>query len=113
MKRLAIVYAGADELAARDFAFHKRNSEWGVSVGSAYSFNGNSGEDMAYVMPDVPNWHRDRIVAAYQETILVAGEEPKPKPYVKHRGRGRFYVMRGNSIVSGPHSKQEALSLIK
>jgi len=110
MKQTAIVFAGADEKSAKTFAITLNGGEWAWSIASAYSFNRKEVTGKAFVMPDVPNWHRDRIFAAYPDAVMVG---VAVKPTVKHRGFGRFYVMRGDKVISGPHSKQEAQSLVK
>ncbi len=110
MKQTAIVFCGSDELAARNFAATIRNSQWITVLASAYEFNRKDYQGRAYIMPDVPRWHADRIAAAYPDFIAVGVKEPLT---AKHRGHGRFFVMRGLQIVSGPHSKLEAQGLLK
>ncbi len=75
MKKQSIVFAGADEIAARDFAFHQRDKDSHVSVASAYEFNGGEVGGQVYIMPDVPRWHKDRIAAAYPDFIQVKETE--------------------------------------
>jgi hypothetical protein len=89
--------------------------------------------DAVEIMPDVPSWQRDRITKVYgevQEVIMdqeIRAEElvrqpmglmpPKQEEAVvvqreaKHRGGGRWFVMSGDDIISGPHDKAEAIRL--
>lgn len=122
MKQTAIVFCGADEAAGRSFAASIRCGDWITILANAYVFNRKEYQGKAYVMPDVPKWHRDRIAAAYPDSTIDVNSPPsdlagKSVPdgvlTVKHRGRGKFYVMRGTEIVSGPHSKQSAIEIIK
>ena len=117
-KALAIIFCGNDTDAAKAFAASLRNGENSVTLADAYSFNRNEEDGHAYIMPDVPGWHRDRIAAAYPISSDVpptkANREPFPAAAlmtVKHRGRGKFYIMRGQDIISGPHTKDEAKRL--
>ncbi len=96
--------------------------------------------DRVIIMPDVSEYMRGKINAVYgskvdksvagiieikeaQEqsaTIAGSGEVSTvvvnadtyavPEKQIKHRGHGRFYVMRGDDILSGPHTKAEAES---
>ena len=126
MKQTAIIFCGSDAVAARKFAATIGNGDWNTVLASAYEFNRKEQNGKAYVMPDVPRWHKDRIAAAYPDFVDVKPKLEKIEDYVsdrvfdgvrplsvKHRGRGRFFVMRGIEIVSGPHTKQEAQSLLK
>jgi hypothetical protein len=83
------------------------------------------------IMPDVQARFRDLIEASYQgkiwpavvsspKTITAPIEIQKPeeptqvgvsKLRAKHCGHGKFYVMRGDEIISGPHTNDEALRL--
>lgn len=86
--------------------------------------------DNVEIMPDVPPWQRERIMKVYgepveQEEIQEPGQSPEadlppegssdPEPVVEkkavHRGGGRWFVMAGDDIVSGPHDKAEAAKL--
>lgn len=70
MKQLAIVFCGNDHGAARELAATIRNGEWNAVVASAYEFNRKEAGHRAYVMADVPAWHRDRIKAAFADTVI-------------------------------------------
>ena len=82
-------------------------------------------------MADVPDWQRDRISSVFgaieeqivdqeevsdvddqqQEEIAVATEgeaEIVSEKRAVHRGGGRWFVMSGEDIISGPHDKAEA-----
>lgn len=91
--------------------------------------------DVVEVMPDVPGWQRDRITKVYGQIDEVKESETpdddslarKPmglmpaKPELEnpvkaekkavHRGGGRWFVMSGEEIISGPHDKAEASKL--
>ena len=129
MKRLALIFCGEDTDSAKALSAEIRaDYEWRAIIISGFEFNGKEHKpDRVVIMNDLPSWHSDRIVAAYPsaERKQKAG---KAKPiaipekideeaaflpkYMKHRGRGRFYVMQGTEIVSGPHTKAEAAGLL-
>lgn len=82
--------------------------------------------DSVEIMPDITNWQRKRITDVYGEveehlvsdeegvvgeTIEVAGNKVPNNKTAKHRGGGRWFVMREDDIVSGPHEKAEAQRL--
>ncbi len=87
--------------------------------------------DAVEIMPDVPGWQRKRITSVYGEVEeYIPGEVAEveveipsaikqmglmpPKENNKkavHRGGGRWFVMEGDDIVSGPHDKAEAAKL--
>lgn len=88
--------------------------------------------DFVEIMSDVPNWQRKRITEVYGDEVKevelqeVNSEvlERKPmglmpelqnpaalKKEAKHRGGGRWFVMEGENIISGPHDKAEAVRL--
>lgn len=94
--------------------------------------------DFVEIMPDVPGWQRDRILKVFgpvvpatevpvaeadEQTSAVEIEQPYLKPMgnfpekeqktAKHRGGGRWFVMAGEEIISGPHDKEEAMRLSK
>lgn len=87
--------------------------------------------DSVEIMADVPDWQRDRISSVFgaieeqivdqeevsdvddqqQEEIAVATEgeaEIVSEKRAVHRGGGRWFVMSGEDIISGPHDKAEA-----
>lgn len=93
--------------------------------------------DAVEIMPDVPGWQRKRITDVYGEieehiiegegegiettasggeigpaqTISVDLESKKNNKVAKHRGGGRWFVMEGETVISGPHEKAEAQRL--
>lgn len=83
--------------------------------------------DSVEIMDDVPDWHKKRIEAVYgeveevipskevEERVSSAALRPlgnfPPKENTKravHRGGGRWFVMDGEQVISGPHDKAEA-----
>lgn len=66
MKPITLIYCGSDGAAAKAFAASARNGERTILLRDAYSFDGVPEKNAdVVVMPDVPRWHRDRIIAAY------------------------------------------------
>ena len=89
--------------------------------------------DSVEIMPDVPEWQRERIYSVYG-----AADEPPPaeeppgevidpnrdddnkvdgdnevvgEKKAVHKGGGRWFVMIGDERISGPHDKAEAIRL--
>jgi hypothetical protein len=77
MKKQAIVFCGADEVAGRKYSDNLKSYELSSCVASAFVFNGREMEGQAYIMPDVRGWHKDRIAAAYPDYIQVKSTEPE------------------------------------
>lgn len=84
--------------------------------------------DNVEIMSDVPKWHRKRIMEVYGEPQevetkpvdddlvrqpmgLLPQKEERSSKRAMHRGAGRWFVMSGEEIVSGPHDKSEATRL--
>ena len=87
--------------------------------------------DSVEIMPDVPGWQRARITQVYGEVeeYISDGDQNQPEEEVVfrkpmglmppkesdkkavHRGGGRWFVMSGDDIISGPHDKIEATRL--
>lgn len=80
--------------------------------------------DEVEIMPDVTGWHRKRIVKVYGDKVVDHEVEMQKQEVVNeivqqediiegtktavHRGGGRWFVMDGEQIISGPHDKSEA-----
>jgi hypothetical protein len=91
------------------------------------SWEGNPDKcDSVEIMEDVPPWQRKRITDVYgepqeqlideqhpepSETITVDPNAKKNTKTAKHRGGGRWFVMDGEAVISGPHEKAEAQRL--
>lgn len=85
--------------------------------------------DRVEMMPDVPKWQRKRIVAAYGEisqdaelqepaqeeqeepTTIIPEQSHGEEKKAVHKGGGRWFVMKGDEKLSGPHDKAEAQRL--
>lgn len=90
--------------------------------------------DAVEIMPDVPSWQKDRIMAVFgqvdevQEQPAPIEDTPARQPMglmpekqqqnsaetelkAVHKGGGRWFVMNGEERVSGPHDKAEAMRL--
>lgn len=131
MKTTTLIYCGPDGDAGRVLAEKYRADGERAMLRDAATFNHDKEScERIVIMPDVSTWQRDRLVAAYgagmKIDIVICGNErvatvPGPNTTTvkvqlppltaKHRGRGKFYVMRGDEIVSGPHTKAEAQRL--
>lgn len=132
MKTTTLIYCGHDGDAGKALASKLRTDGARAMLRDAATFNRDLEPcECVVIMPDVSNFHADRLRAAYVGKVLALGGIAKPivtgligetpseqfivpkvTPLtVKHRGRGRFYVMRGAEIVSGPHTKDEAQRL--
>lgn len=123
MKATILIYCGPDGNAGRGLAVTLRKNGDRVMLRDAATFN----QDVEHcnkivIMPDVGQWSKDRLVASYgadfkTEIVLhgktVFGRDAAETETLiaKHRGRGRWFVMRGDEIVSGPHTKDEAQRL--
>lgn len=98
-------------------------------VYDAASWDGSEDKcDAVEIMDDVPKWHRKRIDAVYSDKIVDANakeeiqedtsqietkqeENSSVEKKAVHRGGGRWFVMDGETIISGPHDKSEAQRL--
>jgi|APCry1669192522_1035417.scaffolds.fasta_scaffold02312_2 hypothetical protein len=70
-------------------------------------------------MPDVPADERDRIAALFGvtvstgpstiEKVMIGADEYR----AQHRGKGRWYVMRGDEIISGPYAKEDVEAAVE
>lgn len=96
--------------------------------------------DVVEIMPDVSGWQRKRIMAVFEEEKIkeMYFEDPPAEEQQEqalkisgvdinnitgststeviekkavHRGGGRWFVMAGDQIISGPHEKAEATRL--
>ena len=89
--------------------------------------------DSVEIMKDVPGWQRKRITDVYgevEEYIAPEGDSIEVAQEVSsaiksmglmpakesdkkavHRGGGRWFVMSGDTVLSGPHDKTEAAKL--
>lgn len=112
MKTRIVIFCGQDVVAAQAIASALRDGTTRVTLHDAGSFYGFAPGDVdrVIVMGDVPGAKRDAIVAAYGARVdAVAKPAPGAVPLVaRHRGRGKYYVMRGREVVSGPFTKQQA-----
>lgn len=111
-----LVMCGEDGEAGKAVAVRLRKEGHRAVLADAGVFKGRADPcDAVVVMPDVPAWKRDRIEAAYPGKVERTDAAPAQSPAIglsiKHRGGGRWFVMRGEVIVSGPHSKDEAQRL--
>src|SRR5689334_15747218 len=80
MRQLALIFCGEDERAARVVSAQIRNDNWNAHVISAYVFNEKEEEaDRVIIMPDVPKWHGDRIIAAYPNAVRQEAEPREEK----------------------------------
>lgn len=112
MKSLTLVFYSTDPAAARNIAASIRGGEMRASACDASVFTGAEPDAAAIVMPDVPAWRRKQIEAAYGLPSEITAPAPSvPAVTVKHRGFGKWFLMRGDEVVSGPHSKDEAQRL--
>lgn len=130
MKTTTLIYCGPDGEAGKALAQGIRSPTHRVMLRDAATFNRDvEACEHIVVMSDVSAFHRDRLIAAYglckvmadggyvdQQPLGLVGETASAQygqnPLIaKHRGRGRYFVMRGDVIVSGPHTKDEAQRL--
>lgn len=54
--------------------------------------------------------HGYRIIDAVfapKDAITAPPKQPAADYRAQHRGKGRWYVMRGNEIISGPYAKDD------
>jgi hypothetical protein len=114
----------AAKLRAREICAQSKGNYARVYDVAAWDGTPDKCDDVE-IMPDVPGWQRKRITAAFgevQETIVdeeeiieqenpdvVTSKENNKKPV--HRGGGRWFVMDGKTVLSGPHDKAEAARL--
>jgi hypothetical protein len=116
MRSTTLLFYGSDALAATGRSAELRKQGEIVMVTAASAFMGQESCTRVEIMPDVHGWQRDRIIEAFGDRVSW----PLVKRYpgessaltFKHRGRGRFFVMRGEEIVSGPHTREEAEALV-
>lgn len=131
MKRLILIFC-ADGNAGKAFAETLRNDETTTQLRDA------GGVDLHFqiehcdnvvIMPDVSPWKRRVLEKVYDGFVLETqpapsdheqqgtGYDPGAVGYelqgrarlgVKHKGFGRWFVMAGETEVSGPHTKDEA-----
>lgn len=68
--------------------------------------------DVVTIRPDVQGWKAASVLSMHEGLCQnVERSKTELQLAAKHRGRGKFYVMRGDEIVSGPHTKDEAMRL--
>ena len=49
----------------------------------------------------------------YAETIEKSVQPPAVNYRAQHRGKGRWYVMRGEEIISGPYAKDDVEAAVE
>lgn len=121
MKKTTLIYCGPDTHAGVDLAKSMRGPEHLVFLRDAGTFDGKAERcDGIHIMPDVAHARALALENAYQDRIKYSlfdrtdFDHPRPCKIVladlsvKHRGHGKFYVMRGDEIVSGPHDGKNA-----
>lgn len=133
MKKTVFIYCGEDGTSAKQLAASLRTGDTRVTLNAANSFTGIADPrcDQAIVTADVAAWMRDRIETAYghlakaehpqqpqaagetfQAESSLAFKDASLFPFTaRHKGFGRWYVMRGEETISGPHTKDVAQGL--
>ena len=76
-----LVFAGEDELAAKELVKTLRARDIGGTLRSAYFFDGDEPCGRVIVMPDVPSFIAEKIKAVFGDKCEVRqAEPPKPSP---------------------------------
>lgn len=99
MKPVTLIYCGTDGAGAKALAASLRDGMRTIALRDAYSFDGvPEGKPDVVVMADVPQWHRDRIAAAYG----IRGDAESPPvsaepsvPVKRKRGRPKKVIADG------------------
>ena len=111
MKSTILIYCADDDAkAAKALAASLRDGQSRVLLCSAGAFRRVEQTCERIVFTDgVPAWRRATIKAAHglDGEVVIRADRPIAKQ-AKHRGFGRWYVMRGVEVVSGPHTREDA-----
>jgi len=116
VKKIALIFFGEDGQAAKQRAAELRNGLTDAFVRQATAFIGEAEKaDRVVIMPDVPRGEAERIAKVYGEKVdgapapalICTNDKPSGEYRAQHRGKGRWYVMRGDEIISGPYEKDD------
>jgi hypothetical protein len=110
MKPTILIYCGEDGEAGKALAASLRDGKSHVVMCAAGAFSGVQYlcERIVFTR-DVPQRLRSAIEAAHGVKAEVA--KASAPVSLKHRGFGRWFLMRGDEVVSGPHTKEAAAKL--
>lgn len=134
VKKSTIFFYGSSEDGnkAKELVLAERKEHNNAYSRDASTFDGEKEKEITdvVIMPSVRPHHRAQVLAAYGDIVrdqaeAVAeefreGDEGKSQKQQEdngkkavHRGGGKWYVMRDEEKISGPHTREEAEELAK
>ena len=87
MKKIALVYAGANSAASVERAAQLRSEEWDAFSIDAIMFNQPEVCDKVLIMPDMPLWRQADIAKAYGDKVMPGVAE------ILHIARGEIVTI--------------------